>query len=343
MNTRKVENPYSLLGVSQGASKEEIKKAYKKLAMQHHPDKGGDEKIFKEITNAYNTLTNDSPQEHQFHQHPFNDMDMFSQMFGGRGGGNPFGGFGGFGRQQSRQETHRDKMKPVKKAIIISMKDAFKGTTKKVHIVSDDPCNECTHVCGECRGTGMRNVQTKTQMGNAFIIQTQTIVCTYCVEGNVSKHNPSCALCKGKGNINTNKIITITIEPGTQNNKTFTFTNIIPNTILNFVISIENMENYTIDNNNLVYVQTISFLDSIFGKTFELEHPSGEKVNVNTKTFKNIVLDRFVFIIPEKGMTKQNKMQIIFSVDYPKEKNGDIDEDELNKAKHIIENFIKIY
>jgi DnaJ family protein A protein 2 len=339
-------DPYSVLGVSNGASKDDIKKAYKKMAMKHHPDKGGDEKIFKEITNAYNTLTNDKPKQPQFHQSPFGDTDMFSHMFGGFGRtGGPFGGF----RQHQQHQQHQPEsqpqqreMKNIKKVIIISMNDAYNGMEKKINIVSEDPCSECKTVCGQCRGVGLRNVQTKTQMGNAYIIQTQTIKCDRCVEGFIIKNNPTCSKCSGNGNISTNKNITIQIEPGTQTNKNYTFTNILPNTIITFQVNVTSLPNYSIDNNNLTYIHKISLLDSIFGTTFNFVHPSGDNITVDTKTFDNIVLDKYIHIIPNKGMTKQHKLQIVFHVEQPKRIKKVMDVDELNKAKEILKIFLLI-
>ena len=336
-------DPYSVLGVSNGASKDDIKKAYKKMAMKHHPDKGGDEKIFKEITNAYNTLTEDKPKQPQFHQSPFGDMDMFSHMFGGfgRSGGSPFGGF----RQQQRQPESpppQREMKNIKKVIIISMNDAYNGIDKKINIVSEDPCSECKKVCGQCRGLGKRNIQTKTQMGNAYIIQTQTVKCDGCVEGFITKNNPSCVKCNGKGNISTNKNINIKIEPGTQTNKNYTFTNIIPNTIVNFQLSVNCLPIYSIDNNNLIFVYKISFLDSIFGTLVSIEHPSGENITIDTKTFDNIVLDKYIHIIPNKGMTKQHKLHIVFNVEQPKKVKKGMDVEEMNKAKETLKTFLLI-
>jgi curved DNA-binding protein len=118
---------YNTLGVPKDASPDQIKKAYRKLAMEHHPDKGGDVSKFQEITNAYETLSDpqkraeyDNPQQHNiFNQHPggfsFNvngfDLDgLFSQVFGR----------GGDFRQQPRQQVYRTKVQ-------VSLLDAYNG------------------------------------------------------------------------------------------------------------------------------------------------------------------------------------------------------------------------
>lgn len=101
---------YKILGVSEGASQDEIKKAYRKLANQHHPDKGGDQAKFKDISVAYDTLSNDQKRSEYDQQRKYGggpnmrfhtgNMHDFGDMFGGAFGGHPFGDI--FGRQQRR-------------------------------------------------------------------------------------------------------------------------------------------------------------------------------------------------------------------------------------------------
>ena len=117
---------YSTLGVSKNAAPDEIKKAYRKLASQHHPDKGGDKAKFQDIQAAYDTLSNpdkrqqyDNPAPQGFHQQggvPSGFEHIFSQMFGG---GNPFNPFGQQ-RQQPQQQVFRT-------TINISLEQAFHG------------------------------------------------------------------------------------------------------------------------------------------------------------------------------------------------------------------------
>jgi DnaJ family protein A protein 2 len=338
-------DPYSVLGVDRNASKDDIKKAYKKLAMKHHPDKGGDEKKFKDITNAYNDLTNDKPHMNggggmPFGFNPFEEMDIFSHIFSGGMGGmgaRQHFGFRGGGRQQ--QGPPKNKVNNVKKSLTISMSDAYHGTKKTVNITSSDDCDECVSVCDVCNGSGIRLVQQKQQVGHACIIQTHQVECTNCVKGKKKQQKTACAKCNLTGVVNTNKNVTIDIEPGTQSNKVYTYTNIIPNTVMNFIINIEKMENYTIENNNLIYIHKISLLDSIFGTEFSIDHPSGDRVVVNTTTTNNIIIDKQPITFQGKGMTKNTVLQVFFQVQYPNGLNRGLPTERLQSARETLKQF----
>lgn len=335
-------DPYSTLGVNRNASKEEIKKAYKKLAMKHHPDKGGDEKVFKEITTAYDELVNDKPSHMDGGGMPFgfDEMDIFSQMFGGGGARQShFGGFPGFGGGGNRpRQDKKNNVKSLKKNITITMKEAYHGIKKTVNINSEDECPHCVSICPECDGNGIKLVQIKQQMGPACIIHTQQVQCTKC-NGSGKIKKPSCSMCNSTGILKTDKNISINIDPGTQTNKVYTYSNIIPNTIISFVIVVERMDNFTIDNNNLVYIHQINLLDSIFGTDFTIEHPSGERIKVKTSEMKTIVVDKQPHTMQGKGMTDKHVLQIFFRIQNPKEVNKNVSIEKLKLARDILSEY----
>lgn len=327
-------DPYSILGVNRNASKDEIKKAYKKLAMKHHPDKGGNEAKFKEITDAYNQLTSDEPQMNGpggFGFDPFDGMGMFSQMFGNSRF--PFG-------NQNHRQTAKNEVKQIKKTISISMKEAYHGLNKTINITSDEKCTSCTTACDECDGSGVKMVHTKNQMGSACIIQSHMVNCTKCKNGVIIK-DKNCTQCNSTGTIKINKNIEIKIEPGVQSNKTYSFSNIIKNTIISFIVNVERMPNYTIDNNHLIYYKDISFIDSIFGTRFSIEHPSGKNIEIDTTTNTNIILEKIPLTIQGKGMRQDKNLQVFFRITPPKAIDKNVSSEKLEEAKEILKSFLK--
>jgi DnaJ-class molecular chaperone len=322
-------NHYATLGVNQGSSKEDIKKAYKKLAMQHHPDKGGDEKKFKEIINAYNTLTDDKPQQAspfgRQSSHPFEDMGMFSHFFGGA-----------FQQQQQQQQQKQQEI--LRKTLHISMKEAFFGVQKNINISSENPCTSCVKTCSECRGAGFKIVQSANRMGNASIIQSFQVKCTSCVDGKIK--SKTCTVCNSKGVINTNKTINIILKAGVQTNENLRYENILPNTVIVFTVNIGRDQNYTITNNNLLYIHKISLFDSLFGTEFDIVHPSEEIIKVNTKDKNCILTDKTPMVLEGKGMTSKNSLQIQFQVVYPNI-NANMEEKDLIETKRLMSIYFK--
>ncbi len=208
---------YEVLGVGKDASPDEIKKAFRRLAVQHHPDKeGGDEAKFKEINEAYEVLKDPSKRQRY-------DQFGHAGVGGASGGGNPFGGgfngqnvnfdfgdlgfgdifssfFGGGGRSQSRQARGRD----VETKIDISFEAAVFGTEQDLHINLDDTCEHCKgttvepghelKTCPTCKGAGQVVSVTRTIFGN---IQ-QASVCPGC-HGTGKVPEKACTVCHGKG------------------------------------------------------------------------------------------------------------------------------------------------
>lgn len=200
---------YEVLGVSKDASEDEIKKAYRKIAIKYHPDRNPGDKTaedkFKEAAEAYDVL-HDPQKRQQYDQFGFNgyagsgfggfgggqggfsmDMDdifsMFGDIFGGRGG---FGGFSGFGGGQggARRQQHRGSDLRLK--VRMSLQDVATGVTKKFKVKKDIACSHChgtgaeagsgTETCPTCHGSGVVSRVTNSPFGR---IQTQS-VCPTC-------------------------------------------------------------------------------------------------------------------------------------------------------------------
>lgn len=209
-------DPYTTLGVSKNASADEIKKAYRKLAHQHHPDKkGGNEAKFKEINEAYQILS-DPDKKSRYDQYghagtnggfgggQYQDFSGFD--FGSMGGGfesifDMFGG--GFGGVRQKPEKGED----LHLSIHVSSKDLGQ---RKVYEF------EAFTACGDCRGTGAKNgelVECKTCKGQGRVRQAvrtplgtfaHVVVCSTCNgDGRIPKH--TCSECRGSGRIKTKR------------------------------------------------------------------------------------------------------------------------------------------
>ncbi len=323
---------YDTLGVAKGASKEEIKRAYKKLAVQNHPDKGGDPEKFKEISNAYQILSDDDKRD-RYDQlgddgfnnmaggggDPFNGMDahhIFEQMFGGGMGGMPFHfdfGFGGGGpRGPIKKKTH---LHPIR----ISLGDAYNGVHKTIKVSVQRNCTKCREMCHNCQGRGQ--VTDMRRMG--FITQMMQRACDRCQgTGSTSK---GCNDCEGQGTYREEKKLELHIPSGVQSGHKLVFEGLGEQAMneneiagdLVFEIHVSPHEHFQRNGDDLLYNTTISFADSVVGKTISIPHFSGT-VEVATHEF-GILQPNKPYIIPGKGMPNGN-LVLTFHIKYPVQK-----------------------
>lgn len=226
---------YETLGVNKGASADEIKKSFRKLAMQYHPDRNPNNKEaeakFKEINEAYEVLKDDQKRA---------AYDRFGhQAFsGGAGGGNPFGGGFGFdfssgsggfadifsevfsefmGGGRSRRQSYAQRGQDIRYNMSISLEEAFSGIEKEITLPSSETCEKCNGhgtkdgkeapICNHCGGSG------KVRMQQGFFVVEQN--CPYC-KGSGRLVKDACPECKGKGFINKQKTIKVKIPAGIE-------------------------------------------------------------------------------------------------------------------------------
>ena len=233
---------YEVLGLAKGASEDEIKKAYRHIAKECHPDLHPGDKAaeakFKEANEAYSVLS-DPDKKAKYDQFGFAGVDpnygggaggftgdfgdlgdIFGDIFGAFGGG--FGGFGG-GRTASR--TGPQKGENLRVRLTISFEEAAFGCQKEINVTRVDNCPDCkgtgcapgttAEVCPDCRGTG----SVRTQQRTAFGIMQSTTACSRCGGTGKVIHSP-CQKCRGAGSVRVQKKLSVSIPAGIDNGET---------------------------------------------------------------------------------------------------------------------------
>lgn len=309
---------YDILGVPLGSSKDDIKKAYRKLAMKMHPDKGGDPDKFKEVSHAYDVLSDDQQRQNydQFGDDgpqvghgpsPHDFANIFEGFFGGGGGpfgGNPFGGnpFEMFNHGRSRQN------KQVVHNMKLSLKEAYTGTKRTIKITSEKACDSCKKSCSRCEGTGVR----KEVRNMGFMTQVLSSMCDTCHgEGFAAS---GCNSCSQSGKSKTEKVLNVEVPAGVAHGTTLAVGNEFV-----LVVEIQNDNTYIRDGDNLIHKANIPFVDSMVGKIITIDH-FGTQLSIDTSLWGIVRPDKR-YHIQGKGMPKQNggngELIIEFDIAYP--------------------------
>ena len=315
---------YEVLGVAKGASADEIKKAYRKLAVKYHPDKNpGDkaaEEKFKEAAEAYSILS-DPEKKARYDQFghagvegagpdfsggfgDLNDIlnDLFGGAFGGGFGGfSGFGGFGGGRGGQRQQRVHRGR--DIRVRVKLTLEEIAKGVEKEISIEKSVPCSECggkgavnsadIKTCPACNGTGQ--VQ---RIVNSFLGQTVSYsTCQQCGgEGKIIS-NP-CRSCGGTGLVRKRETIRVKIPAGVEAGMQLTLQgqgHAAKNNGINgdLLVVIEEQEHpeFKREGNNLFHTHIISLPDAILGAEIEVPVIDGkQKIKVEPGTQSGTVV-----------------------------------------------------
>lgn len=290
---------YEVLGVGKNASADEIKKAFRKAAIEHHPDRGGDEAKFKEVNEAYEVLKDDKKRQR---------YDQFGHAGVGSSAasdGNPFGGgfngqnvhfdfgdlgfgdifnsfFGGGQQRGSRNRRGRD----VETEMVISFEDAIFGTEAELNLVMDVPCVHCKgtatepghefKACDTCKGSGQVMNVTRTIFGN---IQ-QASVCPTC-HGIGKVPEKACTVCKGKGTEHKNQEVTLKVPAGIDDGATIRLrehgeaTAHGPRGDLYVSIKVKPHKLFTREGDLVLSEQTISMVEASLGSEIDVHTVDG--------------------------------------------------------------------
>jgi molecular chaperone DnaJ len=322
---------YEILGVSKSASEQEIKKAYRQKAIQHHPDKNPGNKnaedMFKEAAQAYEVLS-DPQKKARYDQYGHAGVGGASGNGGYGGGGmsmddifshfgDIFGGAfgGGFGGGSSRSGGRRvNKGSNLRVKVKLTLEEIAKGVEKKIKVQKLISCETCHgtgakdsnshHTCTTCRGTGQ-----VTRVVNSFLGQMQTSsVCPTCNgSGNVIVHK--CSSCGGNGVIRGEEVVTLNIPAGVSEGMQMSVSNAgnaaqnggIPGDLIVVMEEIKH-DFFEREGNNIYHQFYISFPDAALGTTIEIPTLDGKaKVKIEPGTQAGKVLR-----LKNKGLPELN-------------------------------------
>ncbi len=289
---------YDVLGVGKDAGEQDIKRAYRKLAMKYHPDRNPDDKKaeekFKEINEAYEILS--SPEKKRMY-------DQFGHAGVNANGGGGFEGFGGFGdfgdmfgdifdmfgggfSSSARRRRGPQKGADIQYEVTITFEEAAFGVEKEVQFYRNDTCDTCdgtgakpgtsTSVCGKCNGTGEMQTVTRTALGQ----MVRTSVCNQCGgEGKIIE--TPCNKCSGRGRIRKQRKLKVKIPAGVDTGSVISLrgegeagTKGGPRGDLYVVIDVLPHEIFERDGYDIICEMPITFVQATLGD--ELEVPTLE-------------------------------------------------------------------
>ncbi|KAI0948456.1 hypothetical protein AcV7_009193 [Taiwanofungus camphoratus] len=285
---------YDLLDAAPDASEADLKKAYRKKALRLHPDKGGDPELFKEVTHAYEVLSD--PQKRSIYDARgeaglsesggmggMDPQDLFSQLFGG-------GGF--FGGGQPRSQGPR-KTRDLMHRVHVTLEDLYKGKLAKLSLTRNVICSKCggkggkdgaVQRCGACSGSGVR--MTLRQMG-PMIQQLQQPCDTCSGSGETVNQKDKCKQCNGKKVVSEKKFLEVHIDKGMKGGQTIKFLgesdqapDVTPGDVV-IVIEEKPHDRFKRQENDLFIEQEIDLLTALAGGKFAVKHLDDRALIVN--------------------------------------------------------------
>jgi len=326
---------YETLEVEKSATKKEIRKAYMKLSRTHHPDKGGDEHKFKEISAAYEILS-DEEKRAQYDKYGLEGVsgddvgaaggeDLFSMFFGGGGG-------------RSRRSAGPRKGPSVNHPLKVSLEDLYNGKTVKLavnrKVIRGTP-TECTR----CKGQG--SIMEVRQLGPGMITQMQ-------------RH---CDSCKGQGQQcsykSERKVLEVHVEKGMRDQDKITFRGMsdeVPKMEpgdINFIVQEKDHDLFKRKGADLLAVKEVSLNQALCGFTWKIKHLDGRSLVIKSRPGEVIKPEMntkealpFVKVLSDEGMPSKGNpfvrgnLYIMFRVKFPED--GELPENVLKELKKLL-------
>ena len=354
---------YEILGVSKDASADELKKAFRKAAVKHHPDKeGGDEVKFKEASEAYDVLK-DSQKRQRYDQFGHAGVGGSS---GGGAGGNPFEGFGGggqgfefnfggdgglgdiFGQFFGGQQQHSQgpmRGRDVETTIQLTFEEAVFGVERELKLVMDDECTHCKgttvepgssmKTCPTCKGAGQQTRVMNTMFG---AIQ-QAVVCETC-EGRGQVPEKVCTVCKGKGTQRNEQKVKLKVPAGVDDGATIRLKERgealanAPKGDLYVNLRVKAHKKFTREGDLILSEEHISMIDAALGTEIDVETVDGKvrmKIPAGTQSGTDFKLSNHG--VPHLRTDKRGAHIVQIVVDIPTKLN--------KKQKELLEQFRK--
>lgn len=324
---------YETLEVEKTATPKEIKKAYFRLSKLHHPDKGGDEHKFKEISAAYEILS-DAEKREKYDQYGLEGIDDDGAGRGGEDLFSMFFGGGGRGRRSAGPRKGPSINHPIK----VSLEDLYNGKTVKLAVNRKVIVGDVM-VCKSCKGQGA--VMEVRQIGPGMITQMQR----------------TCSSCGGQGKSaktkSERKVLEVLIEKGMKNNSKVTFRGAADETPgmeagdVHFVVQEKPHDLFKRKGADLLITKDISLNQALCGFSWKIKHLDGREICIKTRPGQIIECEMedehgrslpYITQIPSEGMPSlgnpfvKGNLYVAFHVKFPKR----LDADTISKLKELL-------
>lgn len=327
---------YDLLEVAKDASEDDIKRAFKKAALKHHPDRGGDPAKFQEVQTAYEVLGD--PEKRKLYDEGGED--------GLEGGGGMdvddiFGMFGGGGGRRKKGAAQKQKGEDVVFPMAATLEELYKGAQKKLKLTRTICCSVCkgkggksVQTCGSCKGQGVRMVIR--QIGPGMITQMQQ-TCPSCQgQGQTVAEKDKCKSCDGEKTVKESKTLDVRIPRGAKHGTKLTYhgeADELPDTVAgDVIVVIQQKEHptYKRQSHHLFMKKKLTLVEALCGYEFVIQKLDKSQLLVKCPASSDIINTGDFRCVEDGGMPMPDShshfgnLYIEFEVEFPKNISADM-------------------